>query len=137
MIVRLFHKSEEKIALEAAAQEEIGRLRALSVEELAPILLQGLGPDGPGAGRSLWSQQLCEYLLREFPGIGHTKPLQLMAPVRRALERLEEAGLVASISYNRSPRWRITSVGTTVLGEGSTERYLIPPLRSWPGLPPD
>jgi hypothetical protein len=125
VIVRLFHKSEEKIGRKAAAQEEIGRLRALSVEELAPTLLQGLGPHGPGAGRSLRSQQLCDYLLRDFPGIGQTKSLQLMAPVRRALERLEEAGLVSSMSYDRSPLWRITSVGTTVLAEGSAERYLI------------
>jgi hypothetical protein len=131
--VRLFRKSEEKLALEAAAQEEIARLRALSTEELAVVVLPGLGPEGPAPGRNLRPQQLCEYLLRDFPGLGQTKPLQLMAAVRRALDRLEEAALVSSMQFGRSPLWRITGAGTSALAEGSAERYLISPEQSAAG----
>ena len=122
--VRLFRKSEEKIALEAAAQDEIRRLKALSVEELASAVLPALGPGGPAPGRHLRPQQGCEYLLRDYRGVGPTVPLQLMARVRRALETLEEAGLASSIAYGRSPVWRITSLGTSALAEGTAERYL-------------
>jgi hypothetical protein len=122
--VRLFRKSEEKIALEASAQEEVRRLKTLSVEELAAAVLPALGPDGPAPDRHLRPQQACEYLLREYRGIGHTITLQLMARVRRALETLEEAGLVSSIAYERSPVWRITTLGTSALAQGTVERYL-------------
>lgn len=126
-MLRLFRKSEEKIALEAAAQAEIARLRALSDDELAVIVLPGLGPEFAAPGRNLRGQQLCEYLLRDFPGLGRTRPLQLMAPVRRALERLEEAQLVSSMQYDRSPLWRITSLGTSALAEGRIEQHLVVP----------
>ena len=124
-MLRLFRKSEEKLALEADAQAEINRLRALSGEELAVLLLPGLGPEAAGSGRNVRGQQLCEYLLRDFPGLGQTKPLQLMAPVRRALERLEEAQLVSSMQYERSPLWQITSLGTSALADGTTEQLLV------------
>jgi hypothetical protein len=126
-MVRLFRKSEEKIALEAAAEAEIARLKTLSVEELAAIMLPGLGPENVSPGHNLRPQQLCEYLLRDFPGIGQTKPLQLMAPVRRALDKLEEAGLVSWMAIARSPIWQITSLGRSVLAEGTTEDHLVKP----------
>lgn len=127
LIMRLFGKSEEKIAREAAAQSEIERLRALTTEELAVVLLPALGPDVTPAGHNLRPQELCEYLLRDFPGIGQMKPLQLMAPVRRALNKLEDAGLVSSFQLARSPIWQITSLGMTVLAEGTTEQRLAVP----------
>lgn len=126
-MLRLFRKSEEKSALAAAARAEIGRLKALSDAELAVLVLPGLGPEAAGPGRNLREQQLCEYLLRDFPGIGQTMPLQLMAPVRRALDKLENAGLVSSFSLTRSPLWSITSRGTDALAEGTTEQYLAVP----------
>ena len=126
-MVRLFRKSEEKIAQQARGQAEIDRLKLLSVEELAVIVLPGLGPEGVAPGRHLRPQQLCEYLLRDCPGLGQTMPLQLMARVRRALDQLEDAGLVSSISYERSPVWLITSLGTNVLAEGTAERHLVKP----------
>jgi hypothetical protein len=127
LIVRLFRKSDEKLALEATAQAEIERLKTLSIEELAVILLPGLGPEAAGPGRHLRPQQLCEYLLRDFPGLGQTRPLQLMAAVRRALDRLEDAGLVSSMAYALSPVWRITSLGTSVLADGTAGAHLITP----------
>jgi hypothetical protein len=125
--MRLFRKSEEKISLEASVQAEIDRLKQLSIEELAVIVLPGLGPEAVAPGRNLRPQQLCEYLLRDFPSIGQTRPLQLMARVRRALDKLEDAGLVSSMSFERSPRFQITSLGTRVLAEGTAERHLVKP----------
>ena len=93
-MVRLFRKSEERIAQEAAAQAEIDRLKTLSVQELAVMLLPALGPPETAPGHNLRPQQLCEYLLRDCPGHGQSKPLQLMYRVRRALDRLYDAGLV-------------------------------------------
>jgi hypothetical protein len=125
--VGLFRKSEEKLAVEAAALEEIKRLKTLSTDELAVVVLPGLGPEFTAPGRHLRAQQLCEYLLRDFPGLGRTRPLMLMAPVRRALERLEDAGLISSISYDRSPLWRITEAGTSALAAGAVAERLAGP----------
>ena len=50
-----------------------------------------------------------------------------MARVHRALDKLEDAGLVSSISFERSPRFQITSLGTRVLAEGTAERHLVKP----------
>jgi hypothetical protein len=126
-LVRLFRKSEEKIARQAAAQAEIARLKTLSVEEVAVIVLPGLRPEDAGTERYLRQQQLCEYLLRDFPGIGQTMPLQLMLRVGRALARLEDAGLAESLSLERTPRWRITPLGESVLAEGTAEQRLAAP----------
>jgi hypothetical protein len=123
-MVRLFRKSEERLAREAVTQAEIDRLRALSVQALAVIVLPGLGPEGPAPGRHLRPQQLCDYLLKDCPGVGQTRPLQLMGPVGRALETLEDAGLVSSMAYERSPLWRITSLGASALAEGTTAHRL-------------
>jgi hypothetical protein len=123
-MLRLFRKSEERLAQEAATQSEIDRLKTLSVEELAVLVLPGLGPEVAARGRNLRQQQLCEYLLRDCVGIGQTRPLQLMARVRRALDRLEQAGLVSSFSLERSPLWQITDLGVSVLAEGTVEDHL-------------
>jgi len=64
-------------------------------------------------------QQLCEYLLRDFPGAGQMDTLNLMAAVNRALDMLEGAGLVSPISVQRTPNWKITSLGETALAEGN------------------
>jgi hypothetical protein len=123
----LFRKSEKKIAEEAAVQAEIARIRTLSIEEVAVTLLPALGPDGIAPDRNLRPQQLCVYLLRDFPSAGQMKPLQVMARVRRALELLEEAELVSSMAYERSPVWRITDLGETALAEGTIAERLTKP----------
>ena len=120
----LFRRSEEKAAAKAAAKVEIDRLRALSVDDLAAELLPGLGPDGPTHGTSVWPQQLCEYLLRDHPGAGQMNTLNLSAPVNRALDRLEGAGLVSPISVTRTPVWRITPLGESILAEGDVRERL-------------
>ena len=120
----LFRRSEEKAAQKAAAKQEIERLRALSVDDLAADLLPGLGPDGPTHGTSVWPQQLCQYLLRDYPGAGRMDTLELMARVNRALDTLDDAGLVRTISVQRTPLWQITSLGERVLAEGTVRERL-------------
>jgi len=120
----LFRRSEEKAALKAAAKEEIERLRALPVDDLAPDVLPGLGPDGPTHGTSVRVQQLCGYLLRDYPGAGQMDTLDLLAPVTRALDVLDDAGLVSPISVQRTPVWRITPLGERALAEGDVRDRL-------------
>jgi hypothetical protein len=120
----LFRRSEEKVARKAAAKVEIERLRALSVDDLAADVLPGLGPDGPTHGTSVRAQQLCEYLLRDYPGAGQMATLDLMAAVNRALDTLEDARLVSPISVQRTPIWRITPLGESTLADGTVRERL-------------
>ena len=120
----LFRRSEEKAALKAAAKVEIERLRSVSVDDLAVDLFPGLGPDGPTHGTSVRVQQLCGYLLRDYPGAGQMDTLDLLAPVRRALQLLDGAGLVSPISVQREPSWRITPLGEMTLAEGTVRERL-------------
>jgi hypothetical protein len=120
----LFRRSEEKAARKAAAKEEIARLRALNVDELAVQVLSGLGPDGPTRGTSTRVQQLCQFLLRDHPGAGQLDTLDLRPAVHRALDMLEHAGLVSPISVQREPVWRITPLGERVLAEGTVRQRL-------------
>jgi hypothetical protein len=120
----LFRRSEEKQAQRAAGKAEVERLRALSVEDLAADMLSGLGPDGPTHGTSIRAQQLAQYLLREFPGAGQRATLDLLAAVNRALDVLRDAGLVAPISVQREPVWRITARGQRTLADGTVRSRL-------------
>lgn len=120
----LFRRSQETVERKAAAKREIERLRALSVFDLAAAVLPGLGPDGPTRGASVWPQQLCEYLLRDYPGAGWGETLDLVAAVNRALDMLEDAHLVRPISVQRTPRWQITPLGERALAEGNVSERL-------------
>jgi hypothetical protein len=120
----LFRRNEEKAARKAAAREEIDRLRALNVADLAVAVFPGLGPDGPTHGTSVRVQQLCEFLLADYPGAGHMDTLDLLAPVRRAIDLLHGGGLVSPISVQREPVWRITPLGEIALAEGSVRQRL-------------
>jgi len=108
-------------------QVEIERLKALSAENLAMALLPRLGPDEANQRTSVRVQQLCEYLVRDFPGAGQLQPLKLMSNVNEALKTLNRAGLVYPISHQRSPFWRITPLGATALAEGTIEQALRKP----------
>jgi hypothetical protein len=120
----LFRRNEEKAARKAAARVEIERLRALPVDDLAVDLLPGLGPEGPTHGTSIRVQQLCEYLLKDYPGAGNMDTLNLTAAVNEALDMLDDAGLVAPISVQRTPVWRITGLGKSALAEGDVRERL-------------
>jgi hypothetical protein len=123
----LFRRSEEKVARKAAAKAEIERLRALSVFDLAAVVLPGLGPDGPTRGASVWAQQLCEFLLKDYPGAGRTDTLDLIAPVNRALDLLTDAHLVTTISIQRTPKWQITPLGEAALADDTVRERVMRP----------
>ena len=118
----LFRKNEKKVAETAALQAEIERLKALDVDALAVALLPGLRPDGPAT--SMRVQQLCSYLVRDFPGAGQQKPLVLMAHVNDALKKLEKAELVTPLYLQRSPVWRLTPLGDRTLSDGTIGEQL-------------
>lgn len=120
----LFRRSEEKVARREAAKREIERLRAMRIDDLAIDLLPALGPDGPTRGTSIWPQQLCGYLLRDYPGAGKMDALDLLVPVNKALDRLEDARLVSPISVQRTPVWKITSAGEDALADGTVRERL-------------
>jgi len=120
----LFRRNEEKAARKAAAKQEIKRLRALSVDDLAVLVLPGLGPDGPTHGTSVRAQQLCIHLLADYPGAGQLDTLDLLRPVGKALDRLRAAGLVSPISVQRDPVWQITPLGESTLAEGTVRERL-------------
>jgi len=120
----LFRRNEEKAERKAAARAEIERLRAVPVVDLAADLLVAVGPDGPTHGTSVRVQQLCQYLLRDYPGAGTMETLNLSAPVNKALDMLEGAGLVSPISVTRTPVWRITPLGEDTLAEGDVRDRL-------------
>ncbi len=118
----LFRRSEKKVAERAALEAEIERLRGLSAEDLALLLLPGMRPDGPRT--SLRVQQLCSYLVRDVPGAGQQRPLVLTSYVNEALSKLQKAGLVSSLYLQRAPVWRITHLGETSLAAGTVEEQL-------------
>jgi hypothetical protein len=121
----LFRHNEEKAARKAAARVEIERLRKVPVDDLAVDLLPALGSDGPTRGTSIRVQQLCEYLLRDYPGAGQMDTLNLSAPVNRALDMLDDVGLVSPISVQRTPVWRITPLGERALADGDVRDRLL------------
>ncbi len=120
----MFRKSPEKIARQAAGKAEVKRLRALAVNDLAVELFSALGPDGPSNGYSARPQQLCDYLVRDFPGTRQVDSLELLAPVGRALELLRQAGLVQPISLQRSPVWQLSPAGEVTLADGTIRERL-------------
>jgi hypothetical protein len=120
----LFRRSEEKQAQRAAAKEEVERLRARSVDDLAVEVLTGLGPDGPTHATSIRAQQLAQYLLRDFPGAGQGASLDLLPAVNKAIDLLHEAELVVPISVTRQPVWKITTRGQHALAEGDVRERL-------------
>jgi hypothetical protein len=120
----LFRKSDDKVRQEDEGQAELARLQALSVEGLAIELLPAFTPERPGSWQGLRVQELCKWLVRDYPGARKFNPLQLLGPVREALQRLEHRELVTSSTYDRSSIWRITRLGETALAEGAVERYV-------------
>jgi hypothetical protein len=120
---RLFRRRVDEVA-QAAAQAEIERLKALSVNDLAVELMAGLGRNGVNNGYSVRVQQLCTYLVRDFPGAGQLQTLELMSAVHEGLLRLAQAELVYEISHQRSSVWRITRLGEATVADGTIHEHI-------------
>jgi hypothetical protein len=88
------------------------------------MVLPGLGPEGVNPGSSLRPQELALYLLQDFPGARMLDTVDLLAPLRRAFEKLEEAGLVYATYHQRSPVWHITEQGERALADGTVQQCL-------------
>jgi hypothetical protein len=122
--MRLFQKSPEKAAEQEAAKAEIERLKKLRVDDMALLLMPMLGPDGFSKGYTVRVQQLCEELLRDYPGGKGMVALQLSGRVIKGLQRLQHVDLVEPISIMRSPPWRITDIGREALEDGTVEKFV-------------
>jgi len=125
----LFRKSEGKAAREHAAFAELERLRSLSPDELALEVLPALRPDGARRGRFVRLQDVCKWLMRSHRVGLKASPMQLLAVVREALQRLEHADLVwAGRDQSGGPSlWKLTRLGDQALAEGTASQYLKPP----------
>jgi hypothetical protein len=116
----LFRRGNETSASDTEALARYEHLRGLSPTALAALLLPGLGPDGVAhASGGVAPQVLCNWLLVDTPGAAKFNPLQLLLPVREALQQLEHASLVTMSGRDRATIWRITALGETTLTDGS------------------
>jgi hypothetical protein len=118
----LFHKSDEKLAKEAAAQAEFERLNSLSPAELGVELMPAFGPDGPrghGPNGGINILQALFWLNQaHFPsGISYIK--QLQEPVREAIQALDHAGLVLTSAGPQGAWTSATRLGLAALADGS------------------
>ena len=123
----LFQKNEEKAAREAAAFAELERLRALAPDELALEVLPALGPDGPRGARLVRVQDICKWLMRSHRAGLKASPMQLLAVVREALQRLEHADLVWSRQSDGPSLWKLTRLGEQAISGGTAAQHLRPP----------
>src|SRR5580693_5655965 len=118
----LFHKSDEKLAKEAAAQAEFERLNSLSPAELGVAVMPAFGPDGPrghGPNGGINILQALFWLNEaHFPsGISYIK--QLQEPVREAIQALDHAGLVLTSAGPQGAWTSATRLGLAALADGS------------------
>ena len=123
----LFQKNQEKAAGEAAAFAELERLKGLAPDELALEILPALGPDGPRGSRFVQVQDICKWLMRSRRVGLKASPMQLLAVVREALQRLEHADLVWSTQSDGPSLWKLTRLGEQALSGGTAAQHLGPP----------
>ena len=122
----LFGHSEEKAAKRDAAQAEADRLCALAPSELAAALLPAFAPGADGQQARLDELQLAMWAMASFKGTTK-QTIQLRAPIREALQRLEHAELLVR-SIARGGGWlTLTELGTTAIAEGSVARHISGP----------
>lgn len=121
----LFRRNSEPTAVDTQAQARLAELGTMPPAELARQLLPGLGPEGvPHARGGVTPQVLCKWLVEDTPGVAKFNPLQLLMPVREALQQLEHASLVTQSGRDRATIWRITRLGETALADGTLASHL-------------
>lgn len=123
----LFHKSDDKIAKEAAAQAEFERLNTLSPADLAIEVMPAYGPDGPHGHGPDGGINILQALLwlnqAHFPsGISYIR--QLQEPVREAIQALDHAGLVITSAGPQGAWTAPTRLGLASLGDGTLSERL-------------
>jgi hypothetical protein len=131
----LFGKNEEKDAENAAMVAELGRLEALSLEQLAEeILLRGYGPGCPGERRgyaraAVRVQTLADLFqpARSVFGIDESVRSAFPVLISEGIQVLEHAGwvvLVVQGGDHASAGYAITRAGNAALAGGQPGREL-------------
>lgn len=110
----LFRKSPEKRAQEAAVQEEIDRLKALSPDALAIKILPAMGSkELTKKVTGVRVQEVSKAVLGGFGGSLSVNTGVLLLRIKEALQRLEHANLIMQMAsgVDQSTKWRITTTG--------------------------
>jgi hypothetical protein len=133
----LMTNTEEKAAQRAAANEEIERLCALPVAELAAEILPAWAP----AKRSLSTRpahDVAEWLMAPYPRSPVAAELYLAPAVEEAIQALEHAGLlIRRFLSGGASTLDLTRLGWAALAQGDARRYLTERARAFPAGPAD
>jgi hypothetical protein len=126
----LFHKSEGKLAREAAGQAEFERLISLSPAELGVELMPAFGPDGPhghGPNGGINILQVLAWVNDAHFARGISYISKLQEAVREGIQALDHAGLVIT-SGGRDGTWTaVTRLGQTALAAGTVAELMSGP----------
>jgi hypothetical protein len=118
----LFGNKEAKNAGRAAAQGELDRLMALQPEALALEVLPALGALKQQRKARNKVQSICKELGSFSLSVNY---LQLLVPVKEALQRLQNSNLVTmSHDPQGSTLWDISSTGEQALADGTAAQKL-------------
>jgi hypothetical protein len=122
----LFGNKAEKQAKATAAQAESERLQALSVTDLAVVVMPAFGPEGINAksGHRQGPMEVVSWLLPEAP-VKYRQPI--LGAVIEALGALERAGLLTRGSFgttNQASTYHASGLGGTALTEGAVRAHL-------------
>jgi hypothetical protein len=118
----LFRKSEERVAQDAAAEEEFDRLCALPPADLAAAVMPAFAPDGPGHGKTVNVLQIQSWLMSSFShASGYSGKLR--DPVSEAVQALSNAGL-AERTGPHGDLVKTTRLGEAALADGTVARQL-------------
>ena len=124
----MFGNKEEKAARQAAADEWLQGLLALSVADLAVEIMPAFGPGGVSKkmGARVGMLQVVLWLRSQGPSAsGQFKTI--IDPVREGVQALEHAGLVVRVQSGDSSYWQSTRLGVTALAEGTVRSYVSQP----------
>ena len=118
----LFGTNEHKAAEQAAAKAEVGRLTALPVADLAAELI-GAFPDQASSSGGLNELQVATWALRDVKAkTGDT--IALRAPIKEALQALENAGLAERTALRGGGWLNLTRAGRDALADDSVRAKL-------------
>ena len=126
----LFGKSEAKAGQDDAAKAEADRLGALSPADMAVVLMDVFGPDGPmgrGPSGGINILQVGIALLEKTPR-GTTYMSQLQEPIREGLQVLEHAEPVLRTTRQAGTWYNATRLGETALADGTVRQKIQAPI---------
>jgi hypothetical protein len=133
-------KKEQDLTDQAAVQDDLQRLRALPIEQVAAeVMSRTFGPSGPAVDGEIRSDMIADgflppairkelYRLKDKPvsGRGFEEYWQLKALVREGVQVLEQKGLVLFVPSDFAPRqkYRATRLGADALKQEAVGRVI-------------